>query len=557
MNRIKEFLKNDKTVWIIIVIYSFYYMGSLQPKYLFTGDGLNKIIQSKSLIQNKFRSEEINYPLKDIDPGYKFYPFQGVYLLNLGDRHLGQYPLFFSVLISPVLMALPDITFSLLGVILFLFCLTGAQKFYGLHRFTLLMITFLTYLLPFSIDFSENIYTTCMTFFGLSLFLYGIRVKEKETSLFVFVFAGFLIAIGVWLRLEGIFFFLSLGFAMLIVYGIKPVLHLKAFYFFSFAFGFFVGLFFLFNYIDYGHIFGPRYLANIDEFGKSISGRFSQSISLLFAGRLKVGFFLYTPLFLATIIYFLKRESYQKMHNEEKVLLWLVVIFLPLIAFSAPNDGVVNWGPRYLAHAILPCSILTDRYLKSVNFFDSSGFTRKHIGIYLMITVSVIVSFLGFKFSGVAAKQLRNFQIEMVSSKPDIRIFQNAFLLNHLGMGYFGSKNLLVTDLNDLQEIVPRLKKTYKGNTLTFYDSPFSFIPKESKTQDTPLKFTGQNKLEYIVYFLNRILESLFSVDNPRDVLKFMTAAEKSTYLKFLKSNLKLIKETHLKYIEKYEFLVE
>ena len=574
MKKFKNFILSEGGVWTFIILYSLYFIVSIQPQYLFTGDGLNKIIQSRSLIQNSFQFEEVLYPFKDIDPDFKYYPFQGVYLLTLGNRHLGQYPVFFSALISPVVAFFPDVLFSIIGVILFLLSLFIAKKFFGLHRFTLLFITFLTFLLPLAIDFSENIYTACFTFIGLVLFLSSRHDTNKKTSPFIIIFSGFLIAAGVWLRLEGLFFMLCLAISLIPVFGIRYILRSKESYYFFISFGLFVSMFFIFNFYDYGHPLGPRFLANIAEFSKSVPDRLIQATTLLFFGNYKVGFFVYTPLFLAAILHFAMPSFYKELADQEKVLFWLVIFFLPSVSFFAPNDGVVTWGPRYLVHAVLPCCVLLDRYLVRNRIYDSIGFSRKHILIYFLLFVSVIVSFVGFKFTRVAAKQLKTFQLEMNATRGDIRIFQNLFLLNHIGMGYFQSKNLLVTNKKDLVDIISRLKTKYKGNSVAFYDSSLSFIFNEKKPDPIKefLKGTGNSnekgfskfmatKSKLVLGFFYEIFLSFTTPVNGaeefREAMKILTPTEKQEYLKFLRSNLKPVKESSSKNIETYEFLIE
>ena len=89
--------------WGLALALIVYALLVLPPRYSYTGDGLTKLIQTEALLQSGFGSQELLYPAKDLDPGYDFYPFPGVYQLRLGEANLGPFPVLFALISTPVL----------------------------------------------------------------------------------------------------------------------------------------------------------------------------------------------------------------------------------------------------------------------------------------------------------------------------------------------------------------------------------------------------------------------------------------------------------------------
>jgi hypothetical protein len=186
---------------------------------MFTGDSLNKLVQADSILKSGFISEDLRYNASALDPDFKYYPFPGAYHLTLGSRHLGQYPIFFSFISALVLKVSPPEIFPFIGLGIFLLLIFLIQREFGVNTFILLLVTFCTYLLTLSLDYSENVYTVLFTFLGVMLYIRSL--DTPSISKLKMLMAGFLVGLGVWLRLEGILLFFSIGCGFLFVYKLK------------------------------------------------------------------------------------------------------------------------------------------------------------------------------------------------------------------------------------------------------------------------------------------------------------------------------------------------
>lgn len=516
INKIKS---SSYFLWAVILLVGAYYIYALNPSYIFTGDSLNKLLQAESLSSSGFKAEDLKYNASDIDPDFQFYPFPGAYHIVLENRHLGQYPIFFSFFSALVLKVFPPEVFPFIGFGIFLILLIVLQRVFQVGNFIILLTAFFTYLLPLALDYSENIYTVMLTFLGLTLYIRNL--DQPKIEYVKMLLAGALIGLGVWLRLEGIFFFLSLLAGFLFVYRLNNRTEIIRFFLFGLGFSLVTILFFAFNFLDYGHIFGPRYLANKDGFTQTVLERIQQVITLLFIGKFKVGYFVFTPILLLPIFYFCNPKNFQVISNRDKMLLVTLVFFLPIVAIVAPNDGVVTWGPRYLAHALLPNLILLHTYLEKVSFYKNEWKLTSKILFYFSLFISLVLFYAGFKFTTVATKQLKQYQTEIDSVQADIRIFQNFFLINHTGTSYLKTVNLLISKEEELGVFLRNLKEKKKKVTVAFYNSDFTYI------KDPDLNIYR------------------------------MKPEEKEAYLNLLGVNLKFVQLHKLQFIEVYEYQLE
>ncbi len=505
--------------WIIIFLIGVYYIYALNPSYMFTGDSLNKLVQADSIIKSGFTSEDLRYNASSLDPEFRFYPFPGAYHLTLGNRHLGQYPIFFSFISALVLKISPPEIFPFIGLGIFLLLVFLLQKEFEVNNFILIVVALCSYLLPLALDYSENIYTVLFTFLGLMLYIRSL----DESSLFPFkmLFAGFLLGLGVWLRLEGILLFTSLSLGFLLVYKFQNKNEFMRFFIFGMGFGITTLAFLAFNFWDYGHILGPRYLANKSGFTQTVLERIIQTTTLLFAGKYKVGYFVFAPLFFVSLFYFTLPKNFRECSNQDKLIVITLLLFLPFAAISAPNDGVVTWGPRYLVHALLPNAILLHHFFQKISFYENKVKPFPRFLIYFSLFISLALSFAGFKFLTIATKQLKQFQSEIDVVKSDVRIFQNSFLINHTGTGYLDTANVLIFTKEDLSIFLKNVKEKKIAKSISFYHSDFTYVK------------------------------------NPELFSYRMKPEEKEAYLKLLSSELIFTGVQTLKQIEIYQYKLE
>ena len=465
----------------------------LDPAYFFTGDPLNKLIQTRSLLEFGFTSEELWYPARFIDPDFTFYPHPGVYIIQVGERYLGQYPLLFSIFCAPFLYIAGPSSLGVVSALLIIGTIYAVWRIFEVRPAVLLLLVFCTPLVARGIEYAENIHVILLSFLGFALYLR--RPAGGATGRLLL--AGVCLGVGVWLRHEVALFFAAFAAGLLVVFlleeGIAPgsaawrerafAFLFREFFWFGLGFSVLTLAFFAFNYFDYGHILGPRFISNVEKFYKPLSARIAQTTTLLFFGPLvqlgplwipgKIGFFAFTPLFLIVFLLAALPRFYQKLGREVQILCWTLVFFIPLICYIAVSDGTVTWGPRYLILAIIPAILILNRFAEmraAGELFPGVG-KPLTVAIWLLAIFSLGVNLVGLRFMRASTRQL-----EVVSKKfnevpADLRLYQNPFLASHEGSDYFDNLTLLSKTEADLPLLFERLRAKVPGKTIVFFET--------------------------------------------------------------------------------------
>lgn len=465
----------------------------LDPAYFFTGDPLNKLIQTRSLLEFGFASEELWYPARFIDPDFTFYPHPGVYIIKVGERYLGQYPLLFSVLCAPFLYLFGPSSLGVLSALLILVTLFVLYRFWKVRPEVLLFVVFCTPLVARGIEYAENIHVILLALLSFSLYLVPRGREDRDAGsepqraspgrLFI---AGLVLGGSVWLRHEGALFFAAFSAALATVFllraGIAPGSpawrgELKRFlfreyFFFGLGFALPVLAFFLFNYLDYGHILGPRFISNVEKFYKPLSARLRQTLTLLFFGSLKVGFFGFTPLFLIVFVLAALPRFYARLGRGVQTLFWTLVFFIPMICYIAVSDGTVTWGPRYLILAILPASLILNRFAEMLAERAGGRRTRLlYTGIVVLCLYSLAINLVGLRFMRASTRQLEVVSKKFNTVPADLRLYQNPFLASHEGSDYFDNLTLLARKEEELPLLFERLRAKAPDKTIVFFET--------------------------------------------------------------------------------------
>ncbi len=454
----RKIFQNRIVFYGIALLFSAASLLYLRPHYSLGSDGINKLIQARSLQENHYSSEELYYPGRTMDPEFRFYPFQGVYLIHMPDgRHLGQYPLLYSYVLAFLgeLLPMPEgaVALNWLLFVGTLFLL----PFWNLTRRSSYLLLFGTYLLLMATDVSENIFSLFLYLGGLSL-LYPHLEKERGAP-WQPLLGGMLAGLSIWLRLEGVLFSGALlgGWLLFHRFRIRWSRPL-ALWFAGFTL---VALaFFLFNFLDYGNPLGPRFMANEAGFFSSPLTRLIQTGVLLFAGGWKLGFFGFTPLFLVAFVGLLFSGKWDQLSGRDRFLYISTLIFLVGASFAAPNDGVVTWGPRYLAYAILPSLVFLDRFL---GLFRQKRPFSLRVLLYGGFFWSFLALVVGLKFLNVATAQIRSFQETYKTIEADHVLFDSGWLASQLGAEYFRRPVYTVDDPSLLQDYFRALTENHRG----------------------------------------------------------------------------------------------
>ncbi|MBE7412420.1 MAG: glycosyltransferase family 39 protein [Leptospiraceae bacterium] len=530
---------------VFICFIPIYFLVKIDPRFVFTGDGLNKLIQSKSLLENNFKSEEIFYPARDIDPDFNSYPFQGVYLIKQNDRHIGQYPIFFSFINALLLKILPYYFLpgnSYLFAIVSLFLL---YKYWNVSLKFILFTAVCTNFLFYGIEFNENLLLVFLPFVAITILFHYESSKHKLSILFL---SGCIMGSAVWLRLEALLFFVSLIGAWIFLKGFEnKTLKVERLFFIS-GFTLVLFLFFLFNQWNYSHFLGPRYIANQGEFlSGTMSSKLTQAFTIAFAGHLKLGFFGYTPLFLLILVNPVL-SIFKNFSEKIKILNCTIIFFIILVLLSAPNDGVVSWGSRYLALAILPSVIVLDEIFKHIQF--QKNITKKLFSTItiLLCVYSIFISLLGFTFTKNANRQLKEYQKEFTPYKNDYKIFSSTFMSTMIGTEYFYSIYLIPKDKDSLVDLISKIKLKKDKKRIIFFESI-----EANKEKLFQKKEESKKIYKNFLFFLFRFL----TIDDSDKAHIENIDFKKESYLKILEKSFYKEKTMSGKYTNASIFLIQ
>jgi hypothetical protein len=518
MNALRLFFQDHRYAFGLSAVFVFGLLAYLNPAYFFTGDPLNKLIQTRSLLEFGFTSEELWYPARFIDPDFTFYPHPGVYIIQVGERYLGQYPLLFSILCAPFLYLFGPSSLGVVSAVLIVATLYSLRRFHQVRPAVLLFTVFCTPLVARGIEYAENIHVILLTFLGFSIYL---KERRSLPSPGMMLLAGACLGVGVWLRHEVALFFLAftlgLGVVFLLEEGLRPGsadwrrkvfdCMFREYFWFGLGFTVLTLAFFAFNYWDYGHILGPRFISNVEKFYKTLGARLRQTTTLLFFGPMvrlgplvipgKVGFFAFTPLFLAVFVLAALPRLYRRLGRDVQTVAWTLVFFIPLICYIAVSDGTVTWGPRYLILAILPAVLIVNRFAElraEEGWMTGRAVTTT---LWVLAVFSLVVNLVGLRFMRASTRQL-----EVVSQKfnevpADLRLYQNPFLASHEGSDYFDNLTLLSRKQSELPLLFERLRAQVPGKTIVFFETN---IPMDPVFDDVarPPWMSEYNRDEYV-----------------------------------------------------------
>jgi hypothetical protein len=426
----------------------------IRPDSVYISDSLVKAIQVKSLFLNDWNSQDVFYPAKEYDPLYTMNPLnEGFIFFNKG-RFIGQYPValsfFYSIILFLGFSVLPYLNSLILFPMVFLY----SKNLYNKNN--LFYLLFGTTLIITIIDFSE-----CSIFYSLTgigfLFIKKYIDQRVDTH---FIIGNIILGIAIWFRLEVLLFTFSIYLTLFIIYlQKKEFTNIYKLIFHSLTFIFLVLIFFFFNYQSYDSILGPRYIVNIHSNSLSIFEKVRIFFSILFTypreSNLAMGFYFISPIFLYSIVYFLKNIKSNSVQNN--FYLGQSLIFSLLIGTTAPNDGITITA-RYMAIAVFPLIFLLDEHYET--------YTDKKVPkIFSILNIySFLVSFillLIFYFSSTYLRKATNYVNKIES---DLIITSNEFISGSFQLGYFNKKILSLKNNNQINEISVILNKNNISN---------------------------------------------------------------------------------------------
>jgi hypothetical protein len=441
-------LKKQLLFIFIIALAFLWQLRSIKPENTYALDSFVKLVQTVSIKEHSFQSEELLYLAKNFDPSSELHPIPG-FVISIREKIISPFSVDFAgfqaIILHFVSMDhLPYVCllFAILSLIIFNF-----TKELSLP--TLVLASLGTPLLYQGLEFSEN---------SLLLFLQsvGLYFYFKNESQLYRILSGFFLACGVFLRLETIVFIGFLHFFQFaVIYRFRVLQYLKSEIMSIIGIMIPIVIFCLQNIYFYDHLLGARFISNQETLAIfNLASRLLQFKNLLFLAYFKIGFFGFTPMFLWVMVYFLIYQN-KLTDPKNKVLLYTLLLFLPIIAFIAPNDGVTNWGARYLNLAILPSLFLFDSFYKEI--LQESSKLKKVI-IYSLFGYSILVLIIGLKFQQVATKEIRLFQEDLTNQTADLHVIGAETIGLYSGIHFFEVPMILPKNQDQLETFLIKNK---------------------------------------------------------------------------------------------------
>jgi len=286
----------------LIGLFFVWHLRTIGPQNTYALDSFVKLVQTVSIQNNQFLSEELIYNAKQLDTKSLLHPLP-TFTIEVNGKMLSPFSVDFAALNALLLNFIDKrnlpyvcLLFSFLTVLVFLI---SKQISFP----TLILACLGTPLIYQGLEFSEN--SILLFFQALGFFFYF----KNSTALYKFL-SGFFLSSGIFFRLENIVFvILFYFFIFLYVYKFNIFEFIKSESIRLTGCILPLCLFVLQNLYLYGHILGARFLSNQGSLSNfEILGRLEQARNLIFLTYFKIGFFGFTPIFLISIGYFYLEE---------------------------------------------------------------------------------------------------------------------------------------------------------------------------------------------------------------------------------------------------------
>ncbi|MCB1304681.1 MAG: hypothetical protein KDK37_10395, partial [Leptospiraceae bacterium] len=327
-----------------------------------------------------------------------------------------------------------------------------------------------TFLWSFLLEYSEHLMVAFLSFAGISLFL---RTKKSVRNSLL---AGAICATALFFRHEVFVFLFAFGLAYLLGgrkndknSGATIPHHLQELAAFTTGALIIAVAFAALNGLLYSHPLGPRYLINADGLDVTAGIRAHWAIDLLFWHGIKPGLLGYIPALLPILILGLILAP--RLAPEYRTLLLLILIYIPLVLLIVPNNGIMDWGPRYFGPILLPALALARHIWRSDEWASNQRDGRNRWGTILRATLIVLsitpfaLNIVGTNYLRKARKQSRQIIQKLEERKADIWVFAD------LGIFYYSSaeylhRPILVRGDGNIESLLSLLHQSNAGKKM-------------------------------------------------------------------------------------------
>lgn len=478
----RKFL-SENAYWIAPVALVLYALFSVPTNDGFNSDSALKLFQAKGLLETSYSDQEVFYLGKKWDPDYLAHPNRKFLILRPdGSGYWGQYSIGFAAITAPILYLFGSAALVPFCILIYLLSIAIFKIIYQPVRFTIFFALLCTPLFLYSLEYSENTLFLLFAGIGLSLYFKNSNLEWKFSERLI---GGFFLGATVWFRLEPFIFIPVLGFAILIA-EYKRLFHID---FWkgngTFALGIILPIlvFIVFNKFVYGSILGPRFEVN-SSVAWDISIKLKQLFVLAFFGYWKLGFFGYMPILLWAI--FDRTFSKIALSIREKIIILLLVIYIPLLSFSVSTEAFVSWGPRYLSLCIFPGLFLLDDWYR---IKSEKGFSKLNIAVLaIVVSFSLAATLKGLSMIRASYKQIKVMSGEFEKYKTDYIVTGSEIISGHFGRLSLSIPCFYIKTFRDGEKISDRLLKAKTNKKIGFVVSKY-------KTKDIANEMDGEENI--------------------------------------------------------------
>lgn len=489
----------------------------LKPGEQLYSDHLGKFALGHSVLENGFLSGNLVLPSRELDPEAKYCPTE---CILIGKEWISPFPVALGYVYASVLpwagidgvywfaAILVALSLLLLGILW-----NGDPYYLGV----------LVFASPFLVNgyFFPDVGIAAFLFILGSSLLLG---DSEKSSFGKTLFAGFISASAGWFRIEALIFpafFWFFLFAKSLRTGEgrrKPI---------AYGLGIFVGAVILLGiqYLLYGHPMGPRFAFNQPGVFLAPWKKWEIYLGLLVANPNRLGFFGYTPFFFLLFLFasywiaFRIALSGKKDGISERDLFCLSGIpAFAILVLSAPNDGIIDFGSRYL-HLSLPA--FAGIFLLFLGSIPEKFRKFVKLGSVAILFFSLYITFSYTQILAKYGRKTTKLNRIYLEQKPDLVVVQIRTYSQILGRYFFQTPAVWLMRDADVKDFFSR-NSPDKFDKILFVETKAAIL--QSISDSDP--FAKNEYYKSIANTLGPEFERTYS-DNREDVLIFSMQRKK------------------------------
>ncbi|EQA35537.1 putative membrane protein [Leptospira inadai serovar Lyme str. 10] len=425
-----------KILIVILLLTPLLYPFLLKPSQQLYSDHLAKFILGESIYRSGFTSGSLDLPSAKLDSESEFCPTE---CIRIRGKIVSPFPVALGYVYAAILPwgGIEGVYIVIaLVVAVTLLVLSILWEWDPLFLFILVLGS------PFVINgyFFPDVALASFLFFSGAFFI--LRNSFRRLP-YLYVLVGFVSASAAWFRVESIVFIVS--FSLFLLLGLRrkkqpriPII----FYVIGVAFGLLLLLFVQMHM--YGLPLGPRFSFNQPTMFLRPWEKLPIYQGLLFFSYGRPGFFTYMPLFLFFFVYavyfmFSSKGAFLKKSTENFDFGRNLFIQSGAAAFVgsvlvAPNDGIIDFGTRYL-HLAIPSFVGFVILVRQ----ESSGYRQKIIKSFVIVSAiySTLVTVSYTRILAKYGKQSTGLHKLYEEQKADLVVVQIRTYTQIMGKNFF------------------------------------------------------------------------------------------------------------------------